>query len=384
MISSFSILSALVVYSGMLVGICLLSKRTNFLEKGGGSVLWAMSVAAVLRLLLPFEIPLTYEIRFWKLLGIPQKFLRAHSIVVYMLVTVWTVVGVAFMAWDLWMLHVAYKRCRGYTIVENERVQKIAARTKINCPVLVSPDVEIPYVVGIFHCTIYLPDAELSERNTELILLHEAQHIRTHDAFVRLVFGLLSEAVWWNFLARPFQRAIDKILEMRCDENVTKGMSEAEKTEYLAMLTEMAGRAASSKKEQELALAMNEFRVVGKKETAIEQRFKIINASGKDKSSRYIRLIGHCLVLILFCVSYLVLFQAAGVPSKEVFQNDSKIYYTDYDGPDIGDALNTSFIVIGSDGRYQLYINYKFSRYLSNEEVNSDQYQHLYIFEEVG
>lgn len=379
-ISSFSVLNALLVYSVMLGIICLMCRWTGFLVKGGGPVLWVASIAAVLRMVLPFEIPLTHEIRFWNLLGAPQRFFIAYPIAVQVLLAVWGIGAVVFVIRDFWRLHLAYEKCLSYSTKESERVQEIAARVGINCPVVLSPDVETPYVVGIFRYTIYLPYPELSEREIELILRHEAQHIKTHDALIRLGFGILSEVVWWNFLSRPFQKAVDKILELRCDANVTKGMTEAEKSEYLTMLLKMSSRIVDRK--EGLALAMNEFGVVGKKKTAIQQRFLVIDGVRKGKSSRYMRPIAQCLVLVLFFASYLIIFQAAGVPGVEKFEEKADTYYNEnYDGSEIRDENNT-FIVKGADGRYQLFVNYKFVRYLANGEADLDKYKDLFVFEE--
>ncbi len=379
-ISSFSVFNALLVYSIMLGAICLMCKWTDFLEKGGGPVLWVASIVAVLRMVLPFEIPLTHEIRFWNLLGAPQRFFRTYPIVVQVLLVVWAVGAAVFIIRDFWMLHLAYKKCRSYTTKKSEHVQEIAARVGINCPVVLSPDVEIPYVMGIFRYTIYLPYSELSERDTELILRHEAQHIKSHDVWIRLGFGILSEFVWWNFLARPFQNAVDKILELRCDANVTKGMTEEEKSEYLTMLLRISDRVVDRK--EGLALAMNEFGVVEKKKTTMHQRFRVIDAVRKGRSSRYVRPIATCLVLILFFASYLVIFQAASAPMAKEFRNDSEYYYLEnYDGPEIDEGMNNAFILKESDGRYQLCIDYRFVRYLTENEVNSDKYKDLYIYE---
>lgn len=40
------------------------------------------------------------------------------------------------------------------------------------------------------------------------------------------------------------------------------------------------------------------------------------------------------------------------------------------------------FILKDADGKYQLIIDYEFSRYLTEAEVASEQYQNIYIFEE--
>ena len=87
--------------------------------------------------------------------------------------------------------------------------------------------------------------------------------------------------------------------------------------------------------------------------------------------------------MAVFLASYLVIFQPGLSPSAEEFQSDARALYRDgYDGPDVKDAPYDIFIFKGLDGRYQLFVNYEFSRYLTEEEVASEQYQNVYIFEE--
>lgn len=380
MISGFSMISALALYSIMLAAICKLYKREGILEAGGWSILLFACFAATARLLFPIEIPTTHAVWALPILGLVQRFFRAVPIFPYAVLAVWAAGTLKYMAKDIRLLLRTYKRCRGYTVFESKRGQEIVKGYGVKCRVLLTPDVEGPYVVGIVRHTIYLPYPELTERQMVLTLAHEAQHIKSHDALVKLFFGLLSEAVWWNFLSKDFQKAVDALLEMRCDKRVTKNMTEEEKTEYLHVLADVADRVVSDR--EALALGMNESFAVGRKDTVLEQRFKVMNAARKRKSPHII-IAGKCLVGAVFLASYLVIVQPTGVPSEETFRNDTDTFYIEnYDGPDMGAEVTTTFIIKGPDGRYQLFVDYSFVRYLSEDEVVSDNYKDLYIFEE--
>ena len=380
MISGFSIISAAFLYSCMLLLISLLRHSTPFLERGGVSALLLLSGAATLRLVLPFEIPVAYSYDSWNILGGLQIFLRTHRPAMRIFLAVWGIGGAIFVGWNIFDLYRAHKRCSSYTVVKSKLVKEIADRNSISCSVVVSPDVEVPYVAGFFRHTIYLPDLDMQEDRLELVLRHEAQHIQNHDALLKLLFGLVMTAMWWNPVVYLFWGEFDALLELRCDARVTAGMSDEERLEYVETLKEMASLIAKGRRAP--ALALDESSAVGRKRNRLTQRASVLLA-GTGKPPRSLRPVAQCVVLLLFCASYLVVFQAASLAPAENFQNDSRTFYDEnYDSPDIEGGIYSTLIFQGTDGRYQLFINYEFSRYLSEDEVASDEYKNLLIAEE--
>lgn len=381
MISGFSVLSALILYSIMLAAICALRRCTSFLERGGAPVLLLAAALATLRLLLPIEIPLTYTIRSWNVLGTVLNFFRAHPAFTRLLLVIWGVGAVVVTGKDVIDLYRAHKRCREYVTVENRSVQEIAKRLSVPCPVLVSPAVKVPYVVGIFRHTIYLPDTERSEKEIEFTLAHEAQHIRTHDAQIKLFFGILSAVMWWNPVAYWFRREIDALLELRCDRKMTGRMGKDENQQYAQMLAKMARELVQ--REQVPALALDESSAAGGS-NILAQRINVV-AARKSNAPRWniLTVLQVAVVIVLFLLSYLMVVQPAITPSDVYFQNDSETNYEEnHEGPDIAGGTTGAFIFKEANGRYQLCIDYKFNRYLTEDEVLSEEYKDLYIFEE--
>ena len=380
MISGFSVISAAFLYSCMLLLISMLRHITPFLKRGGVSALLLLSGAATLRLVLPFEIPVAFTFQSWNILGGLQIFLRAHTTAARAFLAAWVIGAVIVVGWNAFDLYRARKRCRSYAVVESELVQEIARRNSISCPVVVSPDVEVPYVAGFFHHTIYLPVLDIQENRLELILRHEAQHIRHHDALLKLLFAGVMTAMWWNPVVYLFWGEFDTLLELRCDAKVTAGMSDEERFEYVEALKDMANLIVKGRRAP--ALALDESSAVGRKGKRLLQRVSVLLA-GTGKPPRSLRHGAQFLVLVLFCASYLVVFQAAGFAPAENFQNDSRTSYDEnYDGLDIEDGIYSTLIFQGADGRYQLFINYEFSRYLTEDEIASDTYKDLLIAEE--
>ncbi len=380
MISGSSVLSALFLYTIAAIAIGILHVSGRFLGKGGLAVLLFASALLAARLLLPFEISKTYVIRSWDFLGSIQIYLRENPAVPRGFVAIWITVAVIITGRDILIFALSHSEFKLYRSVDDKRVQQIAEEIGVSCPVRVSPDVNSVLVTGVLQPIIYFPEApDLSDEMVRMALMHEEQHVRGHDALIKLFFGILSAVVWWTVW---FRIVIDALLEIWCDKRVTAHMSEKETREYMDMLTEMAKRAVSNKKKP--ALALDEFSAAGRGDFEIKLRFRVMNARAKAGSlSRYVSAAVMCVLPVLFLASYLVVWQPASLPSEEAFRNDSENYYIGiYDGPDMGDATSGTFILKGTDNQYQLFENYRLSKYLTEDEANSGKYRSLYVYEE--
>ncbi len=379
MVSYFSVLSTLVLFSAALIVVCVLYAWPGFVKRHGASVLLAASACAAVRLILPLEIPTSLLVRSWTLLGPSLRVLRANPTVVRWVVTVWVVGAAVMVGWDVFVFTLARRRCRSYVVVEDERVRRCAERLNVGCPVLVSTDVEVPYVAGVFHPTIYFPVLELSEDAIELILAHEAEHIRAHDAVVKFFFGIAATVLWWNPLLHFFRRTVNALIEMRCDAKVTEHMDEVGRLAYVTALKDVAAQVVRGRRFP--ALALDEFHAVGKK-TVLQRRAELLLAR-KGKPPQRVSPAARCVLAALFIASYLVIVQSAGVPPAEVFEEKNGIYYLDdFDGSEVGKDKNGHFIIRKTDGRHELYVDYEFNRYLTEAEVASERYNHLPVFEE--
>ena len=381
MISAFSVITGVFFYSVMLLIACLLMRKTDFLREGGVNTVMALTAVAVLRLFLPFEIPESFALQSWHLMGKTQSFLRAHEIFLYIFGVVWAIGAVIVVGWSIAELYIARKCSRGYIVVEDEAVQAIARSLSIKCPVVVTPSIRTPYVAGFFRHTIYFPALKIPEPMIRMALAHEAQHIRTHDSLIKLLFGLVSAVMWWNPVAHFARALLDVLLEMRCDRCVTRGMDERGRIGYVEMLAMMARLATEDRRTP--ALALDESPVIGKekREDVLKRRADVI-INGKDKAPLRVRAAAMSLIVVLFCASYLLIWQGAGAPPAETFQNDPRtVYDSTYYDREINEETYNAFIFKEADGRYQLFIDYEFNRYLTEDEVVSDQYKNLHIFE---
>ena len=350
---------------------------------GGISILLVASALIVIRLFLPLEILITRPVHSWDLLANAQKFIRAHPDLFRLLRVVWFVGAVIVVARDVYILLRAHKTCRNYTKVDSPQIQEIAKGLSITCPVVVSSEVSSPYVSGPFHQTIYLPILELPEEEIELILIHEREHIRFHDAKIKLFYGVFSAILWWNPVALAFRKALDILLEMRCDKKVMSSISAEKRKIYYNLI--LALSELSVLEEAELAFSMDESAAM-RRTCDAKRRLELMskwvdNPPQKQKLPSVIAWC--CLAVALFFASYLVVLQPASVPSADSFVDEPEIYYHEnYEDPGIDEGTHDTFILKGPDGRYRLCEDYEFVRYLTYDEVISEKYCNFWVVEE--
>lgn len=380
MISAPSVLSALLFYTLALLAVCVVHKLCPSLLKYGGTFIFLLVAAvATLRLFLPLEIPSNYLIRSRNLLGGPVRLIRTYPTAANLVLVVWLAGGIRSAYKAVREFLGTKKTIDNYTFDDCEHVKEIAEQLSINYPIKVSQDVEMAYAAEIFSNTIFLPVLVLPDSEIGLILRHEAQHLRSHDFFIKLLFRLLLVVMWWNPIAHWFWHILDDLLELRCDAKLTAHMNAQEREEYRAMLEGLAK--ADAGEDLLSPLVVDELFVVTRKEF-MDQRLDIIK-KGTGEPPRIATIAAWCLAAVLFCASYLVIFQPEIDPPVNSFDEEPEVYYEEnYDDQAIEDGTYEDFILKGSDGRYQLFVNYVFSRYLTEDEVNSENYCNYPAFEE--
>lgn len=384
MISGSSAFNALVIFVVVmfLFPLSWLRTRDDFLKAGGGSILLVVFALTSIRLLMPLETPFTYSYHSWRVLGAIQRFLRANPVIIWSVGIGWGLGAVPVAGREIRSLYNAYKICRSLIGVDCPRVKRAARRRRIRCRVVVVPGLPIPLTAGLFRHTIYVPKLDVSDLWLELILIHENQHIRSHDSWVKLFYSIVKVAFWWIKPIQAFGEDLDALLEMRCDRKVLAGLEEDEKGEYVKMILEMAKRMIPSSCASVSALGGS---ATENSSGIAEQRLNILVDSVTKPCRRTMAVVGCCVALVLFLASYLVVFQPAGAPPTDMFEPEQGVSYLEsYDDPGIEEQIldSDAFILKGIDGRYRLCLNYEFVRYLTYDEVISEEYHNLWIFEE--
>lgn len=92
-----------------------------------------------------------------------------------------------------------------------------------------------PFCYGLFTPRVLLP-SDLEPEESELVLRHELQHIKSFDFLFRLVALLIMALHFFNPLAYLLAYETGKACELACDEKVTKNFSEEQLAHYMHLL----------------------------------------------------------------------------------------------------------------------------------------------------
>jgi beta-lactamase regulating signal transducer with metallopeptidase domain len=231
------------------------------------------------------------------------------------------------------------------------QVKALAQRMGLeNVRIIPSPDVEVPYVVGLFRPCIYIPALEMSDSALEMVLKHEMMHFYLRDAWIKTFYYVLLVLFWWNPIVHIFQGELDRVLELRCDFALVKDMNDADKITYLEAIL-LVVKGVNSKVKKPLLFSSSALSQTHL-ESFLVQRFDLIIAlDHRKKHFQQIMTMG--LVFILFVASFMVVVQPATFPSQEETNGAHRV------------NKENSYILINEKGVLELYIDNQFYSELS-------------------
>lgn len=103
----------------------------------------------------------------------------------------------------------------------------------------ISDQIDSPFVIGLIHPTIYLPDG-LSQNERDFVLMHEKTHIRRFDYLIKLAAFFIVTVHWFNPFAWLAFALMNRDMEMSCDEAVIRSGGVTIRKEYSTTLLSMA------------------------------------------------------------------------------------------------------------------------------------------------
>ena len=327
MISVYSVLSAVLYFNLALALVFILRRSRRFLVHYSVTVLVLLAVLSLVRLLVPIHLPSPLVLRSQTVLPAIERFLSlrllpgdSRATPGAILLVLWAAGAGFFAVREARAILRARQTMRAYRTQDAPEVQRIALENGVRAHVLVTPDAAVPYAAGLFRPRIILPSG-IPEEELPYILLHEAQHIRGRDAWIKLFFIGIRALFWFNPLVHLFFRDLDALLEMRCDAAVTEGMDDARKMRYLSAILAFSERLVPQGAASALSGAPN----------ALRQRFDLLLTLKKRRSGQAQAAI--CLAaLALFLASYTVVVQPYVRPEGlSLFETHSYIVRTHRD-----------------------------------------------------
>ena len=372
-ITAYSVIVSVLLYNISLLAVYLLRRSGAVRAKHASALLLLLTFLAVARLLMPFDVHGSHVIRSYKVLPAIERGLTFPLLGPFrlggILLIVWAVGTFFFVLRDLSAQLRFLRAKKDLPLRENEQISRIAAQYGKGFALKISPEIDLPFVTGLFKPVIYVPDIELSEQEWRNIFLHETQHIRSRDEWKKLLFRGIRALFWWNPLAHVSEKDIDLLIELQCDNKVAgKGDLDEQETYLRTMLTLMRRRVEANAP----ALAA---RMIGKGEE-MQIRFEALLAK-ETKRSRVLGRILPILMVAAFFASYFVILQPAGFYSSEEVE-DSTEGHTAIDYTEVIYGDTPKYILI-EDGEYHLYINGEHFGTLYEEALYLPPYQDIPI-----
>lgn len=373
-VTVYSVVLSVIFYNISLVAVLFLCRSGAIRAKYTSALLLLMTLLGAVRLVTPIDLDNAYVIRSYSILPAVKNALTAPLLgplsLGGILLLIWGAGTLAFILRDM----IRYRRFRLadrlLLLTENEQISKIAGEFDERFTLRISPDVELPYVTGLFRPVINVPDIELSDEEWRNIFRHETQHIHAFDEWKKLFFRAIRAIFWWNPLVHLSEDDINLLIELQCDARVAGKGNLDEQEGYLRTMMELMKRYVAAK-----APAMAS-RMIGRQEE-MKIRFEALLAP-ETRRGKWMRKVMPIVMIVIFLASYMVIIQPAGFPSEE----DLTAYregHTAYDiSPDIKEQGDK--FILYQDGEYRLYINGEYISRLNEELLEDPQFNTIPIY----
>ena len=123
------------------------------------------------------------------------------------------------------------------TVIYFSTLREIKGAAPLRDNIYLSDKVTSPAVYGIIKPRIILP-ASYTDKDTELIILHEKTHIRRADNLWRVLAFMIAAVHWFDPLSWIFLKLFLEDLELACDECVLVKIGDDRAKEYAMSLLE--------------------------------------------------------------------------------------------------------------------------------------------------
>ncbi len=332
MVSGYSLLMAVVWFTVVIIVLNLLFRKYPTLAHRGVGIFLFCVFIGLFRLFVPIETSLTAVIPSTVVFPAIKQALDTQFTVVganyslgtYLLI-IWgigSVISAMRLAVYMFQDYCTVKKLLKKS-VPNKKVEQSfqVALPHSKCTMVVSKNVPTPMALGYFHSYILIPQQmiDLPEKELYYVFLHEWQHIKNYDVWIKLFFRFLCCLLWWNPAIYLLERNLEQILELRVDISITKELPQAEKKYYLQTILDVLQALTEPKKDTIHASSL----YIGVEED-FELRQRFMTVIQYRKPSRLL-LVGTCAAMVgCLVLSYSVVLQPEEYPegksAAEVFE----------------------------------------------------------------
>ncbi|MDO4490141.1 MAG: M56 family metallopeptidase [Lachnospiraceae bacterium] len=317
-------------------------------------VLDSILLIILIRLLFPFELPITTNIYFPSGISyIISSLLKKYTLFSEISVSIWDFILV------LWFLVFFYKL---YNYIKSNKrfYQNLLINTsditttkpyaellgdvckQLGCGktvhIMQSSFIHEPAVYHYWNYYILMPEGlQLSTNEIKNVLSHEIAHIVNHDLLKKTIVQIICLFYWWNPFCKRLSKQIDLLLELQTDKKIG-GTTIREKKNYLSCLIKVASQLHPSTENNVYALSFS-----SESGIILSKRLKLMMDEKQSKQPLLSTMIVLPVCLITF-LSFTFIFEPSYVPPE--FTQEYIIL-----------TKENSYAIQQQDGTYHIYYN---------------------------
>ncbi len=359
--SDFSLLMATLWCSLFMLLLFYFRSRRHILELSGIAPLLILIIGTVLRCFIPIDIPhFTRAIQFEGWLAELDTSLRTPVIQdritpLSIIFGVWLLGTLIALVTTICSYATHMRKLRSFLPTDDPDllniVEGIADELHVPMPTvcLIMPG-KSPSISGLFHPIILIPIDIYEEKDLRYIFYHELMHWKERDIWIKkLLISLLCCVFWWNPCSYLLKLDLSETLEMRCDQSVSRLLTDGEKHEYVDVLKKTFNSLPTKEKGSRFRLfsfGISEFAAGPEEHTAYKRADLVLNTPYQQKYNRIIPVVTLIITIAVFIFSYSFIIQPHyDAPEDEIVTNQSATEFTSED----------SYLVENPDGTYILY-----------------------------
>lgn len=372
----FTFVMSLIWCNAFILIAAFLRRKRNFLCSYGVLPLAVLMLSSLFRLAFTVELPYTVIVNSDAALPAFLKFIRVEMSIgglrfsiAGLLIALWIAVSAVLILRIIAAQTRLNRALSKISPVRDARAASAAGRIiRGSRPgqkfrLLVSDEINMPMITGLFTPVIMLPVLPATDEELEYIIQHEWNHFIHKDLWIKLLVEIVCAVFWWNPLVYILKKDLNLILEMRSDLKITSGLDEPERLKYLSSaLNVMNHVKLHTAKAPGNSLGF----AVGTGEGGLEQRFKLVLANPPRLNKKY------AAVLSVFIISSLLFSYAF------VIQPDSE----PDDGGESFTLDESAYLVDNGDGTYSVYMNNENVLLIKNG-IDQDPFSSMPIMERV-
>lgn len=349
------------------------------LELSGVAPLLIIIIGAALRCFVPIDIPvftrvIQHEGWLAKLdTGLRTPIIYGHITPLAIILGVWIIGTLIASFTTIWSYRTHMDKVRSYLPSENPAILSAAeaAARKLQLPVPTVCPIskgKSPSIQGLRHPVILIPENVYSEEDYRYVFYHELMHWKEHDMWIKLLVCALNCIFWWNPCSYLLRINLNRTLELRCDQSVSRLLQYPEKLEYIEVLKKTFNSLPTKRKRfrlgsftiSEFAACPKKFCRNPKKHITVKRADLIMNTSYQKKYNRVIPVVTLIIMIIVFVFSYSFIIQLHyDAPNDEIVTNHLDFEF----------SQNNSYLVKNSDNSYSLYIDNQYFGNIDTEKA---------------